>query len=110
VADDEEAAAEHTERNFHLFCTKVTGSPQMTAENLCNGPTAPAPVCYSGRVMSKRRHSNIHEDTIDSLLDRLSDTREELLAIERSLERIQAQQGKDGFAGSLPLSRSGNVR
>jgi hypothetical protein len=63
----------------------------MTAENLCNRPTPPAPVCYSGRVMGKRRRSTIHKDTIDSLLDRLSDMREELLAIERSLERIQAQ-------------------
>jgi hypothetical protein len=41
---------------------------------------------------------NIHEDTIDTLLDRISDMREELLSIERSLERIQAvklEPGKD---------------
>ena len=44
-------------------------------------------------------HANVREDTVDDLLDRLSVMREEMLAIERSLERIQdakLEQGKDG--------------
>jgi len=57
--------------------------------------------------MSKRRRSTIHEDTIDSLLDRLSDMREEVLAIERSLERIQAaklEQGKNGSGKNFRIA------
>jgi hypothetical protein len=49
--------------------------------------------------MGKRTSSNVREDTVDNLLDRLSVMREEILAIERSLERIQAakvEHGKDG--------------
>ncbi len=49
--------------------------------------------------MGKRPRSNTREDTVDNLLDRLSVMREEMLAIERSLERIQdakLEQGKDG--------------
>ncbi len=51
-------------------------------------------------VMSTRRRKNFREDTIDNLLDRLSTMREEILSVERSLERIQAkpEQGRDGFA------------
>ena len=48
-------------------------------------------------TMSKRRNA-IHQDTIDNVLDKLSCMREELVAIERSLERMQAakpDQGKD---------------
>ncbi len=40
----------------------------------------------------------LHEDTLDELLDRLGNVREELMGIERSLERIKAEklgQGKD---------------
>ena len=40
----------------------------------------------------------LHEDTLDELLDRLGNVREELMGIERSLERIEAaklEQGKD---------------
>jgi hypothetical protein len=55
--------------------------------------------------MGKRTPSNVREDTVDNLLDRLSVMREEILAIERSLERIQADKvehwkdgsGKDGL-------------
>ena len=49
--------------------------------------------------MGKRPRSTVREDTVDNLLDRLSVMREEMLAIERSLERIQAakvEHGKDG--------------
>ena len=47
----------------------------------------------------KRRGNGFPEDTIDNLLDILSNMREEILSVERSLERIQAkpEQGKDGF-------------
>jgi hypothetical protein len=51
-------------------------------------------------VMRKRPRprNNSREDTIDILLDRLSNMREEILSVERSLERVQAkcEQGKDG--------------
>jgi hypothetical protein len=49
--------------------------------------------------MGKRLGSTVREDTVDNLLDRLAVMREEILAIERSLERIQdakLEQGKDG--------------
>jgi hypothetical protein len=39
--------------------------------------------------MAERRRG-IHEDSIENLLDKLSGMREELLSIERSLERLQA--------------------
>jgi len=50
-------------------------------------------------VMSKRRSNNFREDTIDNLLDVLSNMRDEILSVERSLERIQTmpEQGKGGF-------------
>ena len=50
-------------------------------------------------VISKRRSNNFREDTLDNLLDTLSNMREEILSVERSLERIQAkpEEGKDGF-------------
>ena len=38
--------------------------------------------------MSKR-HRAVHKDTIEDLLDKVSLMREELVAIERSLERMQ---------------------
>jgi hypothetical protein len=42
-------------------------------------------------VMSKRPRNNFREDTIDNLLDVLSNMREEILSVERSLERIHAK-------------------
>ncbi len=51
------------------------------------------------RAMGKRLGSTVREDTVDNLLDRLAVMREEILAIERSHERIQdakLEQGKDG--------------
>ena len=36
--------------------------------------------------------AKIHEDTLDSLLDRIGILREELVSIERSLERMKAAQ------------------
>src|SRR5438445_4579101 len=55
---------------------------------------SPAGRAISGRVlqsaaMSKGRCSAFHEDTIERLLDRVSYMCEELIAIERSLERMQ---------------------
>ena len=47
-------------------------------------------------VGTQRR--KLHEDTLDDLLDRLGNVREELMGIERSLERINAatlEQGKE---------------
>jgi predicted translin family RNA/ssDNA-binding protein len=39
---------------------------------------------------------NHPKDSIDNVLDRLSDMREEILSIERSIERISASQQRDG--------------
>ena len=53
-------------------------------------------------AMSKRRNA-IHQDTMDHVLDKLSYMREELVAIERSLERMQAakpERGKDNLKNS----------
>jgi hypothetical protein len=36
--------------------------------------------------------ATIHEDTLDSLLDRIGILREQLVSIERSLERMKAAQ------------------
>jgi uncharacterized protein YheU (UPF0270 family) len=41
--------------------------------------------------MAKPR-PKIHEDTLDSLLDRIGILREDLISIERSLERMKASQ------------------
>jgi hypothetical protein len=44
------------------------------------------------------RRRKLHEDTLDEVLDRLGNVREELMGIERSLERMEAaklEQGKD---------------
>ena len=43
------------------------------------------------RIMAKPP-PKIHEDTLDSLLDRIGILREDLISIERSLERIKAAQ------------------
>ena len=48
--------------------------------------------------MAGPRQRTIHEDTIDDVLDRLGNMREEMVAIERSLERINTPKlapGKD---------------
>jgi hypothetical protein len=39
--------------------------------------------------------AKIHEDTIDSLLDRIGILRGQLISIERSLERMKASQTKN---------------
>jgi len=46
--------------------------------------------------MDSPRPPHIHEGEIEALLDRLCNVREELLSIERSLERIQATKPKKG--------------
>jgi hypothetical protein len=51
----------------------------------------------------------LHDDTLSSLLDRISIVREELVSIERSLERMKATKSKKG-EGSLKrgLDRASN--
>ena len=39
-------------------------------------------------------------DTIENVLDRLNDMREELLSIERAIERIQATEWRNGSGKS----------
>ena len=56
-------------------------------------------------IVTKPRRRPLHEDTVDSLLDRLSDMREELLSIERSLERVQIASLEHEKAGSRKSSR-----
>jgi len=51
---------------------------------------------------------NQHDDSIDKVLDRLNDMREELVSIERSLERIQASKLRDSFGQvSLGMKNKG---
>jgi hypothetical protein len=47
-----------------------------------------------GRIMAISRQRAPYEDTVDSILDRLGNIREEVVAIERSLERMQAEAAK----------------
>jgi hypothetical protein len=44
-----------------------------------------------------------HDDSIDNVLDRLNHMREELVSLERSLERIQAAQPRDS-SGKVSVS------
>ncbi len=44
-----------------------------------------------------------HEDSIDNVLDRLNHMREELVSLERSLERIQTAQSQDS-SGEVPVN------
>ena len=50
--------------------------------------------------MASPRQPGVHQDDIDALLDKLCNLREELLSIERSLERIQATKRKKVGDGS----------
>jgi hypothetical protein len=50
--------------------------------------------------MNSPRQSRIHKGEIEALLDRLCNVREELLSIERSLERIQVTKPNDRDGGS----------
>jgi hypothetical protein len=45
--------------------------------------------------MDSPRQPRIYEGEIEALLDRLCNVREELLSIERSLERMQAVKSKE---------------
>lgn len=58
-----------------------------------------------GRIVTKPQRRPLHEDTVDNLLDKLSDMREELLSIERSLERAQIASLEHKKAGSRKSSR-----
>jgi hypothetical protein len=48
------------------------------------------------QIMASPRQPGVHEDKVDVLLDKLCNVREELLSIERSLERMQATKKKGG--------------
>jgi hypothetical protein len=56
--------------------------------------------------MDSPREPRIHEGEIEGLLDRLCNVREELLSIERSLERIQAIKLNNREDGSGKASRT----
>jgi phage shock protein A len=45
-------------------------------------------------VKSKQPPDTSHEQTLEELLDKVGNTREELVAIERSLERLRADIAK----------------
>jgi hypothetical protein len=61
-------------------------------------------MCVSVGAMSKRRNA-IHQDTMEHVLDKVSYMREELLAIERSLERMQAAKPERDKANLKNSSR-----
>jgi hypothetical protein len=60
------------------------------------------------RAMAKSRHpTSAPEETLDNLLDRVSNAREELLTIERTLERLRSdiakmQKNRGGSGKSRP--------
>jgi hypothetical protein len=56
--------------------------------------------------MASPRQPSVHEGEIDVLLDKLCNVREELLSIERSLERIQATKPKKREDGSGKACRA----
>ena len=56
--------------------------------------------------MDSPRQPRIHKGEIEALLDRLCNMREELLSIERSLERIQATKPNNREDGSGKASRT----
>jgi hypothetical protein len=56
--------------------------------------------------MDSPRQPRIHKGEIAALLDRLCNVREELLSIERSLERIQATKLNNREDGSEKASRT----
>jgi predicted nucleic acid-binding Zn-ribbon protein len=50
---------------------------------------------YTCRAMAKSRQpSSPHEETLDDLLDKVSNAREELVTIERTLERLRSDISK----------------
>ena len=51
-----------------------------------------AQICYSPWIVAKV--PKIHDDTFSSLLDRIGILREELISIERSLERMKDSESK----------------
>jgi hypothetical protein len=59
-------------------------------------PTGEAIVCYLRLAMKAI-------DSIEDVLDRLSDMREELLSLERAVERIEAKR-RDGSGEPGPVS------
>jgi hypothetical protein len=56
--------------------------------------------------MDSPREPRIREGEIEALLDRIFNVREELLSIERSLERIQATKPNNREDGSGKASRT----
>jgi hypothetical protein len=61
-------------------------------------PTGEAIVCYLRLAMKAA-------DSIEYVLDKLNDIREELLSLERAIERIQAsRRDSSGKPGPAPIS------
>jgi hypothetical protein len=64
----------------------------------CASVPTPQSVSTTLGTLWAHKRGKLHEDTVDELLDRLGNVREELVGIERSLERMKAaklEQGKD---------------
>ena len=54
-------------------------------------PTTVSAATYTARLMAKPKQPlSTPEDTLETLLDRVSNAREELVAIERTLERLRS--------------------
>jgi hypothetical protein len=50
--------------------------------------------------------SRVHEDRFESLLDRVGILREELISVERSLERMKAERENDTTSPKTPPTKS----
>src|SRR5216683_3143021 len=109
----------------HSSVRKAGGSPQLllaaasTGTRLCRVfscgsrrcagvPTPQAHPRYTCQAMAKSKQpTSPHEQTLDDLLDRVSNAREELLTIERTLERLRSditkmQKNRGGSGKSRP--------
>jgi len=58
--------------------------------------------------MRRPRQPRVHDDEVDALLDKLCNVQEELLSIERSLERIRATKPKKRGKHPAPDLDSGS--
>jgi hypothetical protein len=79
-------------------------SPNPTLPEYANGQTPAAARCYTHLLMARSRQQK-PEDTVDTILERINVMREELLSLERSLERFQAAASADIASRKNPSSK-----
>jgi hypothetical protein len=93
-------------RSFIFPIVRWIGSPlgllKAELQRCASVPNPQVQSLYNGETMAKPKQApGTPEETLEQLLDRVSNTREELVAIERTLERLRLdisklQKNKDG--------------